>query len=122
MSANTGLPEAAATTGAVWGAGGGAEVGHLRLGTRALSFTCGSRGVDTFADWSGGGGGGDGMQEEAGSGGGGDEGSVMGAADCVSPLGGGGGGKVCGAQNGGAGRPVSPFHSRRHQSRPHFGR
>eukprot|EP00903_Cladosiphon_okamuranus_P018951 g17428.t1 len=106
VSASTGLSEAAAAdAAAAWRRPGGEaeEVGGVRLGGRTRSFTCGSRDVESFADWSGGGG---------------DEGSVMGEAACVSPP----GDKVGGVENGGVGRPVSPFHRRRRRSRPYFGR
>lgn len=110
-SASAGL--SAAEAGAEWRRGGREEEeGDPRLGTRARSFTCGSRDRDPFGGWSI-----DGREEEPVAGGGG--GGVA-VASCVSPAGG-GGGKV-GGENGGIGRPASPFHRRRHRSRPYFGR
>ena len=114
-SANTGL---SSSTAGAWGANGSGEEAEPRLEVRARSFTCGSRDVDPFADcrWSvGAGAGTGGPEKEAGEEE--EEGGGMGMGMGMGGKAGGGGG-----ENGGFGLPVSPFHRRRHRSRPYFGR
>lgn len=121
-SANDAGLSFSSSSSAVWGRGGGGEDedededegGRGGRGgggggeRRARSFTCGSGNRDPFAGW-------------AGIGGRVEEEEAVAVAAAATGKSGGGGGKVDG-ENGGIGRPASPFHRRHHRSRPYFGR